>query len=111
MMQEIFEFSQLLPAVVDLTKVFKFCQELCQLGSFCSLYEDNTVRLIKNFLLECDVFLPSPNQRFLCWINKQFFPSMSCISTFFKYKYSCWINNTIYFGYNFTFKTAQYMDN
>ena len=63
-MQEIFEFSQLLPAVVDLTKVFKFCQEFCQLGSFCSLHEDNTVRLIKNFLLECDVFLPSPNTDF-----------------------------------------------
>ena len=35
-MQEIFEFSKLLPAVVDLTKVFKICQEFCQLGSSCS---------------------------------------------------------------------------
>ena len=62
-MQEIFEFSQLLPAVVDLTKVFKFCQEFFQLRSFCSPYED-TVRVIKNFMLECDVFLPSPNTDF-----------------------------------------------
>ena len=30
-MQETFEFSQLLPAVVDLIKVFKFRQEFCQL--------------------------------------------------------------------------------
>lgn len=29
MMQEIFEFSQPVPAVVDFTKVFMFCKEFC----------------------------------------------------------------------------------
>ena len=59
MMQEIFEFSQLLPAVVDLTKVFKFCQEFCQLK--------------EKFLLECYVFLPAPNTDYLVELTNNYY--------------------------------------
>ena len=56
-MQEIIEFCQLLPAVIDWTKVFKFCQDFYHIGSSCSLNKDKPVRLTKNFLLEMYFYL------------------------------------------------------
>ncbi len=51
-MGEIFEFSQLLMTVLDFTKVYKFRQEFCQLGSSCSPNDDVPVRLTMKFLLQ-----------------------------------------------------------